>query len=499
VTPRELEIRLKLKNDLPHYAYKCLKIRTKQGEILPFALNKSQLYLHQKLEEQKKKTGRVRAVVLKARQEGVSTYVTARYYQIVSHKNGYRAFIMAHRQASTDDLFGIVKRFHDYCPIVVKPIDGQNNVKEFNFQSPESGYKVGTSEAKGVGRGTTIQLFHGSEVGFWSNADEHSKGILEAVPLTDNTEIILESTANGKGNYFYYMWKDALAGENGFIPAFIPWYWDTGYQLPIEEPYPLTSEEADYQRIYGLTKEQIAWRRYKIKEKRGDELAFKQEYPSNAEEAFIVTGDKSLIGNIEVAAAMKGEAYPNGVKFIGVDPAGRGKDRTAIIRRQGRVAYNLELHKNKDTMEVVGMIVRMIKEENPDFVCVDTIGYGAGIGDRLRELGYENIVKPINCSVNAYNSDRYHNLRAEMWGLMGEWIKEAPVQIPDIDALHSDLCAPYFKYDSSGRIQLESKEDMGKRGVRSPDAGDALALTFAFPGTRKNANIGNIFNPNIRF
>jgi hypothetical protein len=506
MTPEEITVRLKLKRDLTHYAYKCLYIRTKDAKIVPFAFNAAQLYLHKQLEEQKLKTGKVRAIILKGRQQGISTYVAARFYHIVSHRTGYRAFIMAHLQGATDNLFEIVKRYHDYCPIQIKPIEGRNNVKEFNFISPESGYKVGSAETKEVGRSSTIQLFHGSEVALWANANAHSKGILEAVPLIDNTEIILESTANGKGNYFYRVWESAMKGRNGFIPIFIPWYWDAGYKLPVPEGFSLSTEEASYQRIYGLTKEQMAWRRYKInglladdEDDVCDELSFKQEYPSNAEEAFITTGDKSLIGNLEVQAARSCEAMAAGVKFVGVDPAGRGKDRTSIIRRQGRVAYNLQTYKNLDTMQIVGLIVRIIQDEGPDYVCVDTIGYGAGIGDRLIELGYGNIVQCINCSRKAYNSDRYHNLRAEMWSLMGLWLQEPPVQIPNSNSLHADLCAPFFKNDSQGRIQLESKEDMkSNRGVRSPDEGDALALTFSFPGARKNANIDNIFTPNIR-
>src|SRR5580698_11094327 len=139
MTEKELQIRLKLKNDFPHYAYKCLKIRTKEAGIVNFPLNEAQIYLHSRIEEQKKKIGRVRVIILKGRQQGISTYVAGRFYHIVSHRTGYRAFILTHKQDATDNLFEMVKRFHAYCPIIVRPIEGANSSKEFNFISPESG------------------------------------------------------------------------------------------------------------------------------------------------------------------------------------------------------------------------------------------------------------------------------------------------------------------------------------------------------------------------
>ena len=499
LTEKELQIRLKLKTDFPHYAYKCLKIRTKPGEIVNFALNKAQLYLHDKLEQQKKETGKVRAIILKGRQQGISTYVGGRFYHIVSHRTGFRAFILTHQQAATDNLFEMVKRFHSYCPIVVRPIEGANSSKEFNFISPESGYKVGTAGSKGIGRSSTIQIFHGSEVGLWENGIEHLDGIMQSIPRTDRTEIILESTAQGKGNIFYNLWKESLEGINEFMPVFIPWFWTDEYRIPLAEDFELTEEELEYKRLYQLDNEQINWRRVTTNSSQLKELGFKQEYPSNAEEAFIVTGGNSFIPGIIVERARKCQGIkPAGVKFIGVDPAGMGKDRTSIIIRQGRVAYGLKSYMHYDTMEIVGIILKLIKEENPDFICVDTVGLGAGVGDRLKELGYGGIVKFINSGRTALDQDKYYNKRAEMWGIMKEWLEELPISIPDSDSLASDLSAPFYKPDSLNRIKLERKEEMADRNVRSPDEADALALTFAFPAARNNANIGNIFTPNIR-
>ncbi len=111
---KERTIRQRLKDDLPHYAERCLKIRSKVGRLEPLVLNAVQRHLHARLEEQRGGTGRVRALILKARQPGVSTYVGARFYWKVTHGRGLRAFILTHRDQATANLFAMAKRFTAY-------------------------------------------------------------------------------------------------------------------------------------------------------------------------------------------------------------------------------------------------------------------------------------------------------------------------------------------------------------------------------------------------
>jgi hypothetical protein len=114
-------------------------------------------------------------------------------------------------------------------------------------------------------------------------------------------------------------------------------------------------------------------------------------------------------------------------------------------------------------------------------VFVDVGGLGAGVVDRLRERGYENRLTAVNFGERATAEGKYLNKRAECWAGLRDWFGEPPVQIPDSDTLHGDLTGPRYTYDSSSRVRLERKEDMRRRGLRSPDEGDALALTFAHP------------------
>ncbi len=156
-----------LADDLAHFAATCLTIRGKDGALGPLVFNRAQRFVHERLAAQHAATGRVRALILKGRQQGCSTYVAARFYHRVIHANGLRVFILTHEDAATQNLFEIVERFHAHCDPLVKPSTGAANSKELYFDRLQSGYKVGTAGTKGVGRSATIQLFHGSEVAFW--------------------------------------------------------------------------------------------------------------------------------------------------------------------------------------------------------------------------------------------------------------------------------------------------------------------------------------------
>ena len=147
-----------LRDDFPYYARHCLKVRSKSGAIVPFELNAVQRRVHEAAEHQLARAGRIRMLVLKARQPGISTYVEGRLYWKTTHRKGVRAFILTHRDQATNNLFTIAKRFHDNCPPAVKPLIKASNAKELDFLRLDSGYRVGTAKAEGVGRADTIQL-----------------------------------------------------------------------------------------------------------------------------------------------------------------------------------------------------------------------------------------------------------------------------------------------------------------------------------------------------
>ena len=135
----------------------------------------------------------------------------------------------------------MVRRYHDGNPFA--PSVSSSNAKELMFDKIDSGYKVGTAGNKAVGRSQTLQLFHGSEVGFWPNGEEHLAGVLQAVPSEAGTEVILESTANGVGGVFYEMVQAAQRGEGTYQLIFVPWYWQPEYVMLCPVDFVKTKQE----------------------------------------------------------------------------------------------------------------------------------------------------------------------------------------------------------------------------------------------------------------
>ncbi len=492
MTPAEHELRQRLREDLPFYAQRCLKIRNRRGSITPLSLNGAQMRVHCAIEAQREREGRVRVLIPKARQWGCSTYVEARLYQAVTHRFGVRAFIMTHTQDATDGIFDMARHFHAHCPSVLRPSTGRANAKEMWFDALDSGFEVGTAGTKAVGRGRTVQLFHGSEVAYWPNAAAHVAGALQGVPDEAGTEVILESTANGIGGVFHDMCMAAAHGEGGYDLIFVPWHWHQDYVAAAGSWMPPAAWR-DYEVRHGLARPQThwAWRKNadlaRVCGGSPDEACwlFKQEYPADVQEAFQAGGAESFIRSDLVAAARRqrlGEDQSSPV-ILGVDVARGGGDKTRLIDRRGRRAggrFNVVVD-SADLMEVAGIVARAIDQLRADAAFIDVTGIGAGVVDRLREQGYRQ-ARGVNFGGKASEPDRYANKRAEMWGRMKDWLEAAGcADLPDDDGLHADICAPGVKYDSSSRTLLEAKEDIRRRLGMSPDGGDALALTFAEP------------------
>jgi hypothetical protein len=189
--------------------------------------------------------------------------------------------------------------------------------------------------------------------------------------------------------------------------------------------------------------------------------------------------DDQFISAQTVDDAMKRPRYKDQSApiVLGVDPARFGADATVIAVRQGRDIIDIKRYRGDDTMTVVGHIIEAIEEYSPAMVVIDEGGVGGGVVDRLKEQRYK--IRGVNFGNKSKNPLMYGNKRAEMWGAMREWLKSA--SIPSDRMLKSDLISPMMKPDSKGTIFLESKKDMRARGLASPDAADAICVTFAFP------------------
>ncbi len=478
----QLEGLKRLMRDFPTYAEKCLMIMDKQGRMTRFSMNRAQHHIHECLETQLAEMSLVRALLLKGRQQGGSTYIGGRFYHKTSMTPGRRAFIVAHEQKATDNLYSMVKRYHENNPLA--PSTGVTNAKELIFSGIDSGYKLATAGSKDVGRSNTVQLMHGSEFAFWQNAKLHLAGIGNTIADLPGTEIVLESTANGQGNPFHELWLEAEAGRGLYIPIFVPWFWQDEYTAPVPKDFDMSPDDEAYMQAFGLSLGQMAWRANKLVQYGiGFEWLFDQEYPATPAMAFKSATKDPLITPVSVMASVNsGYSHRgNAPLIIGCDPAEEGDDSTVIAFRQGRVAYRIEGYEKKRPMEVAGILANHYHEYKPDAICVDKIGIGAGIVDRLRELNIP--VVPVNSAERAEDSERYANKRAEMWYRMKEWLEDLPSRIPNHPRLISDLSMPGYKARSNGQRLIQSKKEL----PRSPDYADALAMTFSENIAPKNS------------
>lgn len=482
----------RLASDFPFYAFNCLRIRPKDGEVKPLKLNSAQKLIHERIEAQLAQTGKVRAIILKGRQQGCSTYVEGRYYWKVSHRKGVRAFILTHEQDATDNLFEMAERYHEHCPPEHKPHTGASNAKELYFDRLDSGYKVGTAGTKAVGRSQTIQFFHGSEVAFWPHPEDHARGVLQAVPDEPGTEVILESTSDGPGDFFHGRWQAAVRGEGGFIAIFIPWYLQSEYRASAHG-FKRTADETEYAAVCGgLADEQLAWRRAKIADLGGGdegEESFRREYPATPEEAFEASSKHSVVPSHLVRQAIGRKVKPTGRVVWGLDVARYGGDRCALARRMGNtVMGRVEHWSGLDTMQTAGKVFDAYKgaEDKPEVIFVDVIGLGAGVVDRLAELRLPVI--GVNVAEAPAMKEQYHRLKDELWFAAREWFEARDVCIPADEPFIAELTAVRYDY-TSGREKkkVESKDEMEKRGLRSPDLADAFILTFAQGSARTGA------------
>lgn len=316
------EIIKKLKNPL-FYLPNFLYIRTKTGELKKFHLKEAQKIAIRKLIEQRKQGKPIRAIFLKARQLGISTLSEGLIFHDTATNSFKNSLIIAHEDSATQNLFNMSKLFYDEVPSWLKPMKKYSNEKALSFENPTTDdeekranpglrSKITVATAKNVktARSQTIHNLHASEVAFWDDAETLMLGLMQCIPREPNTMVLIESTANGIGGWFYDLWKGAERGENDFLPIFLAWFLDPDYQIEFESPEKkdeflqevmettidakgseVFTEERLLMEEHNLSLEQLNWRRYAIRTLcNGDIDQFKQEYPSTPDEAFIASG-----------------------------------------------------------------------------------------------------------------------------------------------------------------------------------------------------------------
>lgn len=493
----------RLRGDFPLFAREALKIYDKGGKLIPFLFNRAQSFLHGRMEDQKRRTGKVRALIGKGRQTGGTTYVGGRFYHRTSLNPGVRSYILTHEDEATKTLFEMVETFHANNPL--RPHTGAANAKELVFDKLGGGYSVGTAGTKAAGRSKTIHLLHWSEVAYSPNAAGHTAGLVQTVPDLPGTEIVKESTGAGPAGEFYESWQQAEAGKGDYEALFLPWYWSDDYARAVPEGFVLDEEERRYQQLHGISDRAMVWRRAKLADMKSVVL-FQREYPATATEMWSSTGKQSYIDPEMVIAARKRTCDGIGPLIVGVDPARFGDDRFSIAWRRGRKVSKVESRLHIGTTEALAWLRDIIDRDKPVKMFLDAGGGGDRLFDMLVSWGkpYSDTVVLVNFGSKPQTEMLImddgtkragpQNRRVEMYMRSKEWLEQTGgADIPDSDALQGDACAASYHYSTTDqRLVLESKEQMRARNVRSPDEWDAVALTFAEPVRERPTDVAKV-------
>uniref|UniRef100_A0A6M3KFQ8 Putative terminase n=1 Tax=viral metagenome TaxID=1070528 RepID=A0A6M3KFQ8_9ZZZZ len=284
-----------------------LTIKTKAGELQRFKLNSVQRIILNKIKELNKLGKPIRLWILKARQAGVSTLTQAIFYAFTSQREGINSTVISHDLDSSNYLFEMQKLFNEKLDAHLRPQIKHSNEKKLEFDKIHSQILIDTADNKKAGRSFTFRFVHLSEVSRYPALRELLLGINQSVPNLPGTMVIGETTANGM-NEFYDEWIRCVDGQSDWETLFVPWFQVEEYTMILQDGnmYPVESiefitpsekekfliEEGQIKIRYGLTTEQLNWRRWCIVNNCNRSLGqFHQEFPINWEEAFLSTGN----------------------------------------------------------------------------------------------------------------------------------------------------------------------------------------------------------------
>jgi hypothetical protein len=401
--------------------------------------------------------GRQDAVVEKSRDMGVSWLCVAVAVWMWTFHPGAVVGFGSRKEDYVDkigdpaSLFWKVRMFIGLLPPEFRPAgyDEKKHAPFMRVLNPISGAAIVGEAGDNIGRGNRTSLYFVDEAAFL----EHPDAVDAALSQTTNCRIDV-STPNGEGNPF---WRKRFGGK---LPVFtFDWR---------DDP----RKDADW---------------YARQVAKLDPVVVAQEIDRN----YSASVSNAFIDGAVVSTAMSrgpADIKPMGPLRVGVDVARFGDDKTVLTFRRGRVVTRISSWGKTDLMSTAGRVKQEVQtyvrgaQCHLEQIAVDTIGLGAGVADALRGwFTSPGLVVDVDSSRRLDDGENY-NLRARMWADMRDWLEIA--SLPNDQDLRADLTALRYSY-RQGLLLLEAKDDAKKRGIKSPDRADSLALTFAIPGGPK--------------
>lgn len=398
----------RLRSDFELWCRTCYRIRTKDGEVVPFVLRPNQRAIRAAEREEIARQGRARLIVLKGRQGGVTTAEQAANLHQVWKEPGFDAMTLAHTLGDTQKIFQITRRALDHFPQTLLPSMGGKETNEVSFTALDSHFWTGTAGAKRTGRGLTLKRVHGSEFAFWGDPMGILNAIGPAIRGVPNNVIVLETTASEYGSVAHEFWLKAAKGRgdpewNGYRTLFFPW-WECDpvkYRTRLFAPDELGALTPEEQALVarGLDLEQIKWRRETMIEMGRPD--FLQEYAEDEESCWLAAGDlfydadtlKYLLDRkprplrVELSGSLSVYGDPEGEAVImGVDTAeGGGGDRSTWAARAYPSWRLLSVYEDRkvEPGEFARLLATQGKAYGSAFLVVEKNAHGITV---LREL-----------------------------------------------------------------------------------------------------------------
>lgn len=479
---------------LPHVAKSHYKITAKGAGIINLDFTQIQHRLLYTLGKVLETRERAKIIVVKPRQIMSTTAFSAALFKLCNDIEGYKGLITTHRAKVTTEVFENLKRFQEQMPSELRVETTQMNDYKVAWKNL-SEIVTGTAGTDS-GRGFPCLWLMPSELGRYKerHVKDLQEGAMQAHASAEKASIFIgESTSGGEGNYFHELavkgWRNP---KSSLYTCFYGWHEMPEYQLPPPKGWVPDTEEVKLMKLLNCSVNQIYWRHVKLHdEMRGNLTGFQREYPSNFEEAFTAAEgrliDSVVIGNCLNSLTLPDKSQP---LVLGVDPAGRGGDRTVLIKRQGFYMFEPLIMNKMDDYTLTNIIIKMMDEDQIDHVFID-MGYGHGTYYNLRGLGRRNVTGVhFGGNPSPANKALYADRRTEMAAFFQDWCEEGPSQmggtarLPNHPEFLTDIRAiPDLEY--SGEMQkfkLATKDEIKEdNGGRSPDCFDAAILTLAAP------------------
>lgn len=454
----------------------CLQIPSKEGKVVRLHLNSAQKKVMEVVHRQLETTGKIRLVIIKSRQQGITTLCHAIMMWRMMAKQHSSVLIMANSQKNLEQhhFKNFTKMTEAFGEDMLCPI---KNVTAKSFDFFLSHAVGGWANTKGGMRGFTFMSAHLTEIDYYNDFDECMQTVFPCIPDVEGSCILIESTSSGLDGNLHQLYKKSL----GFEFLFLPWYEQSEYSLPSDFPPMLTEEQQRMQAQYNLTDEQMNWYCQKEKEL-GSHLRMQHEYPCCIEDCFAFSDDQTYVFDyklIERAVQTVPQSNRGFRLILGIDPA-RINDNVAMVWRRGQNVERIVCFKPPcgDDDLLWERVVREIRAHFPDDIYVDVGGIGGNVPYILRSLGIDTYIREVYFNESPENKSMYHDKRAEMYANAKAWLKRG-AHIPDNKDFINELRT--IKYNpNSPKFRLVEKSEIKKNLKHSPDIADAFVLTFPY-------------------